>query len=122
MGLLSRNRAIETFKLTLQRTLPCEVFPYKKDPRLRRLFGGAEWIRTASPAGFLIESRVLWQFRFLRRRRSALTEKEERTGSGLLSLEQAEPAVRIQFAPPSSPSAFGPLSAVAATPVLPISW
>ena len=42
------------------------------------------------PLGFLTESRVLWQFRFLRERRSALTEKEERMGSGLLSLEQAD--------------------------------
>ena len=30
-------------------------------------------------------------------------EKAERTGSGLLSLEQAEPAVRIHSAPPNSP-------------------
>src|SRR6516165_9290351 len=75
------------------------------------MLGGAEWIRTAGPAGFLIESRVLWQFRFLRRRRSALTEKEERTGSGLLSLEKAEPAVRIHSAPPSSPEKLVPLFA-----------
>jgi hypothetical protein len=34
--------------------------------------------------------------------RFELTEKEERTGSGLLSLEQAEPAVRIHSAPPKS--------------------
>jgi hypothetical protein len=63
------------------------------------------------PLGFLTESRVLWQFRFLRERRSALTEKEERTGSGLLLLEQAEPAVRIHSAPPSSPKKLVPLFA-----------
>src|SRR6267142_5422088 len=75
---------------------------YPRGPKTEGLDGGAEWIRTAGPAGFLIESRVLWQFLFLRWRRSALTEKEERMGSGLHSLKQAEPAVRIHSAPPDS--------------------
>ena len=47
---------------------------------------------------FLIKTRVLCQFGFLRRRCSSLREKAEQTGSGHVSLEQAEPAVRIHLA------------------------
>jgi hypothetical protein len=50
---------------------------------------GAKWIRTAGPAGFSSKSGVLCQFRFLRRRWPALTEKNGTDRKWPLSLEQA---------------------------------